>query len=161
MKEKKARELFENGKIKLDMNTPKRIYFTVDSNEEHSVFFDKEKIEWKCDCHYNAIKGRTCSHVLAAKEFWESNMKNKAEKELSRVKFALKELKIVSKNVKARDLLRLIKSYVKDAEYFYKKGDLLECFELCSYVFGLLDSAARLGFINPGKARKHYKIDNE
>jgi len=161
MKEEKAKNLCKNGKIVLDMNTDKRIYFTVDSNEPHSVFFDKEKIEWRCDCRYNAIKHKTCSHVLAAKEFWESKMKNKAEKELGRVKFALKELKLSSKESKAKDLLTLIKSYAKDAEHFYKKGDLLECFELCSYVFGLLDSAARLGFINPGKARKHYKIEQK
>ncbi|MBR9678760.1 MAG: DUF357 domain-containing protein [Nanoarchaeota archaeon] len=161
MKEEKAKELCKNGKIKLDMNTDKRIYFTVNSNEPHSVFFDKEKIGWHCDCRYNAIKHKTCSHVLAAKEFWESKMKNKAEKELGRVKYALKELKLTSKENKAQDLLKLINSYAKDAEHFYKKGDLLECFELCSYVFGLLDSAARLGFIDPGKARNHYKIDEK
>ena len=161
MKEEKAKDLYKNGKVKLDMNTQKRIYFTVESNEPHSVFFDKEKIEWRCDCKYNAIKHKTCSHVLAAKEHWESKMKNKAEKELNRVKYALKELKLKNKNKKAEDLLKLIKSYAKDADYFYKKGDLIECFELCSYIFGLLDSAARLGFINPGKARKHYKIEQK
>lgn len=159
MKEDKAKDLVSEGKVFLDMNTAKRLYFTVKSNDSHSVFFDKERIEWKCDCRYNAVKSKTCSHVLAAKEFFESNIKNKADKELSRVNFALKELKLSSDDSKARDLLELIKSYAKDAQHFYGKNDYLECFELCSYVFGLLDSAARLGFIDPGNARKHYKID--
>ena len=159
MKEEKARELVNDGKIVLDMNTDKRIFFTVKSNEEHSVFFDKERIEWRCDCRYNAVKHKTCSHVLAAKNFWESSMKNKAEKELGRVKFALKELKLISNDKKAKDLLELIKSYAKDAQHFFEKKEFIECFELCSYVFGLLDSAARLEFINPGNAKEHYKID--
>ena len=159
MKDDKAKKLISEGKVSLDMNTVKRIFFTVTSTEPHSVFFDKDRVEWQCDCRYNAVKSKTCSHILAAKEFWESNIKNKADKEILRVTFALKELRLVSTNSKAKDLLELIKSYAKDAQTFYDKGDLLECFELCSYVFGLLDSAARLGFIDPGSARKHYKID--
>ncbi len=163
IKEDKAKNLASNGKVCLDMNTAKRIYFTVKSNESHSVFFDKEKIEWNCDCRYNAMKGNgnLCSHILAAKEYWESSMRNKAEKEIGRVELALKELKLISEEKKAKDLVELIKSYAMDARHFYEKKEYLESFELCSYVFGLLDSAARLGFIDPGKARKHYKIDQE
>ena len=46
-----------------------------------------------------------------------------------------------------------------DANYFYAKGKLLEAFELYSYLWGLLDAGARLGLFDPGKARKHYKIE--
>ena len=102
-----------------------------------------------------------CSHILAAKQFYESRIKNKSEKELERVKFAVKELKLTKETKKSKDLLMLIKSYERDAQHFFDKKEYLECFELCSYVFGLLDSAASLGFIDPGDARKHYKIEQD
>lgn len=160
-KKEKAEELVKDGKVVLDMKKKNKIYFTVKSNEEHSVFFDKKTITWNCDCRYFALKDKQCSHILAAKTFWESKIQNKAEKELQRVKFALNELRLLKEDKKGKDLLLLIKSYAEDAEHFFKKEEYIESFELCSYVFGLLDSAARLGYINPGKAKKHYKIEQE
>lgn len=78
--------------------------------------------------------------------------------ELKRTKFAFKELKINNKN-KAKELYELANSYFKDAKYFYQQGRLLEAFELFAYTWGLLDAGARLKLFDPGKAIKHYKID--
>ncbi len=159
IKEDKADDLIKNNNVRLDIKTENRIHFTVNSNEEHSLYFDRKNITWNCDCRYFSIKEKQCSHILAAKHFWESKIKNKCEKELDRVRFALKELKPLKEDKNGKNLLHLIKSYSEDAHYFFDKKEYLECFELCSYIFGLLDSAARLGYIDPGAARKHYKID--
>ena len=158
-KEKKAKKLVKEKKVTIDIINNKRLHFTVNSNETHTVIFDKQKIGWSCDCKHSSVQQKTCSHIIACKEYYESSIKHKAEIELSRVKYALSEVKLVETNKKTKDLLELIKSYAKDSEYFYEKKDYLESFELSSYVFGLLDSAARLGVINPGKAKTHYKIE--
>jgi len=65
--EKKARKLFREGRVRLDFESEKRIYFTVYSREVHSVIFDKEKNEFKCDCKYFSVKQRECSHIKACK----------------------------------------------------------------------------------------------
>ncbi|MFZ8830290.1 MAG: hypothetical protein ACO2OO_02480 [Candidatus Aenigmatarchaeota archaeon] len=65
--EKKARELFREGRVRSDFESEKRIYFTVYSREAHSVIFDKEKNEFKCDCKYFSVKQRECSHIKACK----------------------------------------------------------------------------------------------
>jgi hypothetical protein len=65
--EKKARKLFREGRVRLDFESEKRIYFTVYSREVHSVIFDKEKNEFKCDCKYFSVKQIECSHIKACK----------------------------------------------------------------------------------------------
>jgi predicted nucleic acid-binding OB-fold protein len=65
--EKKARKLFIEGRVRLDFESEKRIYFTVYSREVHSVIYDKEKNEFKCDCKYFSVKQRECSHIKACK----------------------------------------------------------------------------------------------
>lgn len=87
-------------------------------------------------------------------------LKKKVEKELERTKFALDELE-VKESKKAKDLERLVRSYYKDAKYFYEKGEYLKAFELFSYTWGLLDAGARLEAFKPGKAREYYKIDQK
>ncbi|MFH8038854.1 MAG: hypothetical protein QXJ14_02490 [Candidatus Aenigmatarchaeota archaeon] len=68
-KKLKAYRFLREKKVKLDFETEKRIYFTVKSNEIHSVFFDKEKKEWFCDCKYFSLKLKECSHIIACKLF--------------------------------------------------------------------------------------------
>ena len=64
---KKAQSLFEQGKVKVEFGTDKRIHFKVlGKTEEHSVIYDKEKDEWSCDCQFFALRQKTCSHILAA-----------------------------------------------------------------------------------------------
>jgi hypothetical protein len=65
--EKKARKLFREGRVRLDFESEKRIYFTVYSRDVHSVIYDKEKNEFKCDCKYFSVKQKECSHIKACK----------------------------------------------------------------------------------------------
>ncbi len=86
----------------------------------------------------------------------DRDIKKLAEKELLRSTFAFKEIKILRGG---EDLYTLAKSYFDDAKHFYDNEEYFEAFELFNYLWGLLDAGARLGIFNPGKARKHYKID--
>ena len=83
-------------------------------------------------------------------------LKSQVVKEFERTSFAMSELTV---NTGGEDLYTLVRSYFDDALHFYNKGALLEAFELFSYVWGLLDAGARLGLFNPGKAIKHFKVD--
>lgn len=62
----KGKLLLEKGKVTKDLDTEKRIYFTVEGeSEKHSIIFEKRKKEWKCDCKYNSLHHRRCSHIFA------------------------------------------------------------------------------------------------
>lgn len=59
--------LVKLGKVKKEIEAEKRIYFKVfGETETHSVIFDKEKKEWKCDCPYFTLHQKICSHIFAA-----------------------------------------------------------------------------------------------
>jgi len=65
--ESKAAKLLQEKKIRKEVETEKRTHFVVEGTSgEHSVIFDKVKKEWNCDCSYNTLKGKTCSHIVAA-----------------------------------------------------------------------------------------------
>ncbi len=85
-------------------------------------------------------------------------LETQVKKEYKRTEYAFKELTV---NKGGEDLYTLAKSYYEDAKYFYNKGKKLEAFELFAYTWGLLDAGARLKLFNPGKAIKHYKIEQE
>lgn len=87
----------------------------------------------------------------------KEKIKEEALKELKRIEFALSELKLLKEQ--GSDLLNMIQSYFEDAKHFYNKGEYLESFELSVYLFGILDALANLEVIDPGKAKKHYKIE--
>lgn len=62
----KGKLLFESGKVKKDLDTERRIHFTVEGeSEKHSVIFEKRKKEWKCDCKFNSLHQKRCSHILS------------------------------------------------------------------------------------------------
>ena len=62
--EKKALEIFKGGRVKLDLETDKRMHFKVNGDsEEHSVIFDKEKNNFLCDCKFSSLKEGYCSHI--------------------------------------------------------------------------------------------------
>ena len=62
----KGRILLEKGKVTKDIDTEKRTYFTVEGvSEKHSVILKKENKKWECDCKYNSLHHRKCSHVIA------------------------------------------------------------------------------------------------
>jgi hypothetical protein len=75
--EKKARKLFREGRVRLDFESEKRIYFTVYSRDVHSVIFDKEKNDFRCDCKYFSVKQKECSHIKACKLFLKDLEKKK------------------------------------------------------------------------------------
>ena len=80
-----------------------------------------------------------------------------AKKERQRVMEAFTHIKIVDE--KAKDVIGLAKSYRVDAEHFYEMAEYVSAFELYVYIFGMLDALARLKMIDPGEARRHFKID--
>lgn len=62
--EKKAHEIFKSGKVNLEVETDKRLHFKVKGETEvHSVIFDKDKNDWKCDCRFGSLKEGYCSHI--------------------------------------------------------------------------------------------------
>jgi len=65
---KKAYLLFREGKVKKELETDKRIHFKVfGKTEVHSVIFDKEKGVWSCDCSWNTLKKKECSHIFSSR----------------------------------------------------------------------------------------------
>ena len=66
--------LFKEGKVKKELETDKRIHFSVKSKDRiHSVIFDKVKNEFSCDCEYYSLHLKPCSHIIAAQFYLEKN----------------------------------------------------------------------------------------
>ena len=66
----KSRKLLKNGKVRKDMDSEKRLFFTVDGeSESYSVIFDRDKGIWSCECKYSSMKNKECSHIHACKLF--------------------------------------------------------------------------------------------
>jgi len=64
---KKAVKLLESNRIKKELETDRRVHFSVQGEtEEHSVIYDKLKDDWVCDCRYWSLRQKTCSHIIAA-----------------------------------------------------------------------------------------------
>ena len=64
--------LFRQGKVKKELETDKRIHFTIDTNSKnHSVIYDKMKGSFGCDCEFFSLKFKDCSHIIACRLFLE------------------------------------------------------------------------------------------
>ena len=75
--ERKGYWLFKENKVKKELETDKRIHFTVKSGlESHSVIFDKKKNEWICDCSFWSLKFQPCSHIHASQLFKRNEENN-------------------------------------------------------------------------------------
>ena len=73
---------------------------------------------------------------------------------------ALKKVKIVEKHKKeAEDFLDLSQRYYDDAQYFQKKGDLVNAYGAVVYAHAFLDAGARLGFFDVGKDNELFMVD--
>lgn len=59
----------------------------------------------------------------------------------------------------AEDFLDMAKRYVKDAEYFEKKNDLVTAFAALNYAHGWLDAGARLGLFDVGHDSNLFTVD--
>jgi hypothetical protein len=70
----KALELLREGKVKKELETSRRIHFSVIGDTEvHFVIYDKQRKEFNCDCMYMTLHRKMCSHALAAKYFLEKS----------------------------------------------------------------------------------------
>jgi uncharacterized Zn finger protein len=64
----KGIRLFRKGCVKRELDTDKRIHFSVQGeSDKHSVIFDRSKASWSCDCRFNSMKGKECSHIYACR----------------------------------------------------------------------------------------------
>ena len=60
-------------------------------------------------------------------------------------------LKIAEKSIingkesEAKEIISMVKNYLSDANYFEKKGDLVNAFAALNYAHGWLDAGVRLG----------------
>ncbi len=87
-----------------------------------------------------------------------SIMNNKIEKEklehyLDITKTALEKVNVTVPepshlNRVSDDFLNMIRSYYKDAKYFYEHGDYVNSFAAVNYAYGWLDAGARLGLFD-------------
>jgi hypothetical protein len=65
-------------------------------------------------------------------------------------KITSKALKLAEKAIakgkekEASEIIEMVSCYLKDSEYFEKKGDYVNCFAAINYAHGWLDSGARL-----------------
>jgi len=65
-------------------------------------------------------------------------------------KITSKALKLAKENIakgkeeQAKEIIEMVSCYLKDSEYFEKKGDYVNCFAAINYAHGWLDSGARL-----------------
>lgn len=65
----KAEQLVQEKRVKKDLETDRRIHFSVQGTSEvHSVIYDKDKDDWTCDCSYNSLKNKICSHIIACQK---------------------------------------------------------------------------------------------
>lgn len=66
----KGIRLFREGRVKKELDTDRRAHFVVrGETETYSVIFDKTRDAWSCECKFNSMKGRECSHIYACKLF--------------------------------------------------------------------------------------------
>lgn len=71
---RKGTKLFEEGMVKEDLETDKRIHFRViGESDVHFVIFDKEKNQFSCDCAFFTLHQKKCSHIIAAELYLRQN----------------------------------------------------------------------------------------
>lgn len=71
----------------------------------------------------------------------------KIDKYFSLTSRALKEVKknvIKGKEKYAKEIIEMVGNYLSDAEHFYDRGDLVNCFAALNYAHGWLDAGVRL-----------------
>jgi len=75
---KKAERLLKFGRVKLDMKSGSRFYFTVKGEHEiHDVIIDLANKRSSCTCMFWTMKQEKCSHILAC-ELYLKKMRKKA-----------------------------------------------------------------------------------
>ncbi len=70
----KGKKLVEEKRVMKDVDSEKRIHFKVlGDTEEHIVIYDKNKNTYECDCSFNTLKYKECSHIVGCKIVAESS----------------------------------------------------------------------------------------
>jgi len=73
---------------------------------------------------------------------------------------ALGKVKIAqSRKKEAEDILDMAKRYYDDAQYFRKKGDIVNAFGAVVYAHAFLDIGARIGLFDVGNDNKLFMVD--
>ncbi len=80
-----------------------------------------------------------------------------AEKAISKVKIAAPEKTELYKI--AGLFYDMARRYIKDAEYHYKKGDVVTAFASLNYAHGWLDAGASLGLWDVGHDSELFTVD--
>ena len=71
---KKARKLVEEDRVSVEAKGSS-LYFIVRSTRVHEVIYNGKTKRWICDCPYFSVKGKECSHILAAKLYLSAGKK--------------------------------------------------------------------------------------
>lgn len=84
-------------------------------------------------------------------------LKEKARKELDRIKNAMAVLEVLDKK-KATSLLTQLRSYYDDGEYFFENKNYLDALEAAFIVWAYIDAGLHLGVfkIDDEKTRKDF-----
>ncbi|MFP4118026.1 MAG: DUF357 domain-containing protein [Candidatus Woesearchaeota archaeon] len=90
--------------------------------------------------------------------------KGKIEKYFDVTGRALKKVKFTeltdSKRKDADDFFDMATRYYSDAEYFYKKGDVVNAFAALNYAHGWLDAGARIGLFDVDHDNTLFTVDD-
>jgi uncharacterized Zn finger protein len=72
---KKAADLLQAGRVKLESTGGHALYFSVEGDTgERQVSFKPAKHEWSCDCPYSSLyPGKECSHIIACRLLLEKS----------------------------------------------------------------------------------------
>ena len=90
----------------------------------------------------------------------DSELAKKFNKYLELTGKALQKVKITaSRKKEAEDILDLAKRYYADAQYFHKKGDLVNAFGAVVYAHAFLDIGARIGLFDVEKDSTMFMVD--
>lgn len=88
-------------------------------------------------------------------------IKEYAEKEMKRMG-VIKEVKVVSKDKKAKEFFEFADNYYNDGLYFFKKGQYEEAFEAFIISWAYLDISLKMGFISvPEMFKKVFTVDHK
>ncbi len=64
----KGKKLVEEKRVIRDVENEKRTHFKVlGDSEEHIVIYNKLENMYECDCSWNTLKHKECSHVVSCK----------------------------------------------------------------------------------------------
>jgi hypothetical protein len=84
-------------------------------------------------------------------------LKNEAKKEIDRVEFIMKNLKLVKPE--GNEILKLINSYFEDAKHFYEKERFLQAFEAAVICWAYVDAGLHLNvFEVPENLKKIFTV---